>query len=379
VREPYMAYGAWTGLATAGAVSVLTIALLLTLARASPAGTVPSSGTAFPGASLVYLFDSDSESFVFTFTVPAEGASPRDAIVVPGAGYEDVWFTESGADRIGKLTYTDTSRYVFQDYALPAGSSPSSLTSGGGFIWFTESGKDRIGRLDPETGHLDEFECPAGAYPADLDCASDGSIWFTERMRDRIARLVITSTDDYGVQEYFTASLSGGRPYGIVVAGPSVYFAQTENDQVTRFSPPDTWLPLRDFPEVSDAPNGPYELVLEGAGVVWTTERVGNRITRIEAGTFPLVTPHTLTPTHSVPTGLARDGRTGHLWFTQWAAGQIGRLDPGSGVEYHPLPLPDLAPTGIAVNDSGDVWVLASGPFYVHLPLVMRSGEQSSQ
>lgn len=368
------------GLATGGAVSLLTLALLLVLAHASPAaGMVPTLGTPSAGASFVYLFDSASESFVFTFTVPTGRASPRDVIVLPGAGHKDVWFTESGADRIGRLTYTDTGRYVFQDYALAAGSSPSGLISGGGFIWFTESGTDRIGRLNPDTGHLDEFECPARAHPADLDCASDGSIWFTERMRDRIAQLVITSTHDYAVEEHFTTSLSGGRPHGIVVASPSIYFAQTENDRVTRFSPPDRWLQLYDLPGASDAPSGPYELALESAGVVWTTERVGNRITRIEAGTFPLVTPHTLTPTHSVPTGLARDQRNGHLWFTQWAAGQIGCLEPGSGVEYYPLPLRGLAPTGITVNDGGDVWVLAYRPSRVHLPLVMRSGEQSSQ
>lgn len=370
-----MEHSVRTGLAIGGLVCLLTLALLLVLAQASPAaGTARSSGRASAGDSFVTLFDSTAETFVFTFTVPTEGAGPRDVLVVRRPGYQEVWFTESGADRIGRLTYTDTTRYVFRDYKLEAESSPSGLTSGGGFIWFTESGTDRIGRLDPETGTLDEFECPAGAYPADLDHASDGSVWFTERMRDRIARLVVTATDDYAVEEHFTASLSDGRPQGIVVAGRSVYFAQTENDRVTRFSPPDTWLQLYDLPGASDAPNGPYELALESADVVWTTERGGNRITRIEVGTYPLVTPHTLTPTHSVPMGLARDARNGHLWFTQWAAGQIGRFVPGSGIEYYPLPLRDLAPTAVAVDGGGHVWVVASRPSRVHLPLMVRSG-----
>jgi virginiamycin B lyase len=324
------------------------------------------------GESFVYRFDPDTSSFVFTFTIPTDNASPWDVVVVSGAGHEEVWFTEAGADRIGRLTYTDTNDYAFREYTLTVSSRPLNLVSGGGFIWFTEAGGDRIGRLDPTTGQIDEFEVTAGSYPADLDYAPDGSIWFTEMMADQIARLVITSTDDYAVTEYSTSSLSGGRPYGIVVDGKGVYFAQMVNDRVTRFTPPDSWVHIHSL--VSDVPNEPYALVLDGSGRLWGTERAGNRVSEFVVGTFPIVVPYSLTPTNSLPTSLVADANN-HLWFTQWQAGQIGHLIPGGNPQknYYPMPLAGLTPTGIATDSAGSIWVLASRPYRIHLPVVIRS------
>ena len=365
----------WKSLATMVMVGLVALALVLLLEYESPAAeTTASVGPMGTGESFVYLFDSVSETFVFTFTVPDASANLKDVIVVPRAGYEDVWFTEPGAGRIGRLTYTTTNDYNFEDgYPLPAGSRPLNLVAGGGFIWFTDPGRDSIGRLDPATGQVDEFEVPDGAYPAGLDYASDGSIWFTEMMRDRIARLVITSTVDYQVEEYFTASMAGGRPYGIVVSGEDiVYFAQTQNDRVSRFTPPNNWLHVFDYSGSSDVPNGPYELALESLDQVWATEREGNRVTKFKPGTFPLPIPNSLTPANSLPTGIAID--SGTVWFTQWAAEQIGWLKSGTSAEYYPLPVPNLAPTSIAVGDEDEVWVVASRPYRVYLPLVIQQG-----
>lgn len=367
----------WRSVGTAAAVVLLSFVVMFVLEHQAPAAEMGRApGAAAAGDSFVYLFDSGGEAFVFTLTVPTAEANPRDVIVVDGAGYEDVWFTEPGAGRIGRLTYTETNDYAFRDdFPLLAGSRPLNLVSGGGFIWFTDPGRDSIGRLNPATEQVDEFEAPAGAHPADLDYASDRSVWFTEMMRDRIARLVVKDADDYTVDEYFTSSLSGGRPYGLVVAGRDVvYFAQTENDRVTRFTPPDSWLQLYDSTGASDVPNGPYELALESLNEVWTTERVGNRITKFHPGTFPLPIPHDLSPASSVPTGIAVDVSRDYVWFTQWAAGQIGRFRSGSGAEYYPLPIRNLSPTGIALTGEGNAWVLASAPYRVHLPLVTRSG-----
>lgn len=366
----------WKCMFTTVAVVSLSLVLVFMLEGESPVGAKTMSPLASNsgGESYVYLFDSTDEAFVFTFTIPTDNANPKDVIVTPDAGHQEIWFTESGADRIGRLTYTDTTHYAFREYTLTVESRPLNLAYGGGFVWFTEAGRDRIGRLNPATGQVDEFKAPAGCYPADLDYASDGSIWFTEMKKDRIAQLVITSTDDYAVTEYFTPSLSGGRPYGILVDGASVYFAQTENDRVTRFSPPNNWLKLYDFTGTTDVPNGPYMLALESSNSIWTTERVGNRITKFKPGTSPMPIPHSLTPTNSLPTGIAVDTDSHYVWFTQWAAGRIGRFRSDSGFDYYPLPISDLAPTGITVDSDGSVWVLASRPYRVYLPLVARSG-----
>lgn len=365
----------WRCVLIAVGVTVLSVAFVLILGRQAPAG----AGTAAPvvthaeGASFIYRFDPGTSSFAFTFTVPTENANPWGVIVVSDRGHQDVWFTESGADRIGRLTYTETNDYAFREYTVTVGSRPLNLVSGGGFIWFTGAGADYIGRLDPVTGQIDEFEVTAGSYPADLDYAPDGSIWFTEMMADRVARLVITSTDEYAITEYFTSSLDGGQPYGIIAAKGSVHFAQVANDRITRFTPPGGWVHIHSL--VSEIPDEPYALVLDGSGRVWGTERAGNRISQfIVYGTLPIVVPYSLTPTNSLPTGLAVDTNN-YLWFTQSQAGQIGRLIPSAPVQkdYYALPVPGLAPMGIAADNAGGVWVLASRPYRVHLPVIMQS------
>jgi len=358
-------------------VSLVTVVLLLEArlvveaeAEVAPANAPPD------GMSFVYRFDPISETFVFTYPLPTYNANPWDVVVVPGVGCQEVWFTEAGADRIGRLTYTDTNDYVFREYTLSAGSRPLSLVSGGGFIWFTESGRDQIGRLDPNTGEVDEFNTTAGSYPAGLDYASDGSIWFTQRMADRIAHLVVTDTQDYAITEYFTSSLSGSRPYGIVVDGANVFFAQTNNDRVTRFEmSSNRWIHLHD-PVVPGIPDEPYAVALDGFGKVWATERVGNRVSLYRFfETSPLIVPYNVTPTNSLPTDLAV--LDDEIWFTQWGAGRIGRLVPGEGFQYFSMPLLGLAPTGIATEVNGGIWVLASAPHKAYLPMVSRCNNAS--
>ena len=95
---------------------------------------------------------------------------------------------------------------------------------------------------------------------------------------DQIAHLVVTSPSDYTITEYSDVTLSGGRPYGITIkygTGGRIYFAQTANDRLTIFTPPDDWIHLKD--PVFKIPEEPYVLTLDNANRVWTTERAGNR------------------------------------------------------------------------------------------------------
>jgi streptogramin lyase len=361
-------------LSTAGAIVLSVVVLSLhRIGTPAEARVVTSSSTnSSDGESFVYQFDSVSETYVFTFTIPIDDANPTDIIVVPDIDHQDVWFTESGADRIGRLTYTDTLDYVYRPYTLTTGTQPLNLVSGEGFVWFTEASRDRIGRLDPETGQIDEFAATAGSYPADLAYdATDHSIWFTEKQTSRIAQLVITTTSDYEITEYTNPLLDGGQPYGIAIMGESIYLAQPANNRLTRFTPPNSWAHFSNL-------NEPYNLTEDNHGKMWGTERAGNQISQFELGTFPIVVPYVVTPTNSLPTGITADDND-YLWFTQWRAGQIGRLLPGSTpqIDYYPLPLPGLTPTGITTDNSDGIWLLASRPYRVYLPLTLRCWHDS--
>ena len=374
------ARGGWCALPAVGAV-ILAVVIVFLLRTQS----VPGVQAAMPlvtgsgGESFIYRFDPGTSSFVFTFTVPTRNANPLDVVVVSDTGSLNVWFTESGADRIGRLVYTDTDNYSFHEYTVTAGSRPLNLVSGGGSIWFTAADGDYIGRLNPTTGQIDEFEVTAGSYPADLDYAPDGSIWFTEMVADRLGHLIVGPSAGFTVTEY-TSPITGagrGRPYGIVVVGSNVLFAHPRevSDCVTRFTPPASWLDIAGL--IPGIPDDPYKLATSSRGQVWGTERAGNGVSLFGSGTMPIVNRYGLTPTNSMPTGLAVDAND-DLWFTQWRAGQIGRLKPGGNPqkEYFPIPLAGLNPTGIATDSAGGIWVLASRPHRVHLPIVTHSWKE---
>jgi streptogramin lyase len=207
---------------------------------------------------------------------------------------------------------------------------------------------------------------------------------------DRIAHLVVTSTADYSVTEYYTDTLDGGRPYGIVVVERDIWFAQMANDLVSCFTPPRSWVHVSGI--VTGLPDEPHSLVVDGLGYVWGTELSGNRVSLFDFGTFPIVVPYSLSPSDSLPTGIAVDA-SDSLWFTQRGAGQIGRLIRSVPPQksYYPLPLRGLAPTGIAVDSGGAAWTVSSsdsgGDSFIHrfdperlfrlfLPIAMKESAQ---
>lgn len=339
------------------------------------ADTAINAQAGVPGHSYVYLFDEAASAFVFTFTHPELDATLWDVEVVEGSDPTEVWFTEHGADRLGKLVYTSTQDYVYQPYVVPVGSTPLNLVLDDGYAWFTAPGHNAIGRLDRATGATAEFIIPTSAsYPADLDVAADGDVWFTERDAGQIAQLVVTSTLDYHIEEYQGPSYVGGKPYGIVNhITDTVYFAEMEkNDVVYADLGQDRWIVSSDPVYELD---GPFNIVQATQGKIWATEYTGNGIGMANIGvTSAIIRHYPLSPANSRPHSLVLDNR-GEVWFTQEGAGQLGHLIPGltsDDILYYPLPVPNLNPRGIAMGESGEFWLVASRPYVVALPLVMR-------
>jgi len=147
------------------------------------------------------------------------------------------WFTEFGANRIGRTTRTGT----ITEFILPAGRGPLNITLGpreqalvhvqqrrhdrphrpagrqrcghsefahrvrrpwrrqrrrtisrlvpDSALWFTETGSAEIGRITT-AGVVTEFPLPgAGSAPAGITAGSDGALWFTEAGSGKIGRM----------------------------------------------------------------------------------------------------------------------------------------------------------------------------------------------
>jgi streptogramin lyase len=345
---------------------------LLTMQRASLGSNTPGAAqdaSATGGEAYVLRFDPALQSYE-VFTVPTQGAQPWDVALRSLGSHVEVWITESGADQIGRLTYTDTHDTSWREYPLVAGSGPLNLSvAGDGQVWFTAPRRNCVGRLDPQGGQVVEFAMPTpGSRPVDLALASNSSMWISEMDADQIAHLVVSLGDDYAVTEYANVLLAGGRPYGIALEGSDVFVAQTANDWIQRFTPPSFWVSLRSH--ILDIPDEPYELA-RSLGRIWATERAGNRVSSYDIGTFLIVNSYDLEPEGSLPIDIAV-GQGTDLWVTQWAAGQIARLTVGIGVptvkSYYSLPTPELGPTGIAVDSAGMVWIVASRRLTIYLP-----------
>ncbi len=335
------------------------------------AATSPSLWTAgTPGEAFLYRVDHTTGAFIFTYTLPTLNPGSGDIAVLPRTGQQEIWFTEPAVDRLGLLVYTNTTEYTFHEYTVTLGSRPLNLVADASYIWYTAPGRNAIGRLNPLNGQTDEFVVPTPqSYPASLALAPDGSLWFTEMQADKIARLVVTTTTDFAFQEYYTATLRGGRPYGLAMVAPSVWVAETAHNRVIQFTPPNSWVFITGLGYDIDEP---YELTAKGQDNIWGSERHGNRITQFGMGTLPVANPYPLTPAQSMPTALALDTQN-HIWFTQSRAGQIGKLIPLSTTTYYPLPLSGLTPTSIATDGSTGIWVFAYRAHSIYLPLVLRN------
>lgn len=359
-----------------GGVAVIIMCLLL---QHDPQVVADASTArqAFSVPGQAYVFRFDPVGHFETFTVPTVGANPHNVEVVPNAANLDVWFTEPGADQIGRLTYTDTAHYVFREYPVPDRSMPLNLVANaaGDHIWFTARQGNWIGRLAVASGELLTFPVPtAGSQPAGIDIAPDGSVWFSEMAADKIGQLTVTTTD-HEFKEYPINDTDVGA-YGVTVQTDKwVWFSETRNGIVKRLKVADgTFLTTR----LLEATGYPYAILMDtGRDYLWLTERDGNRISQVELTTLTIVNSFPITPTpNSHPTGLTLHGGN-QIWFSGQGSGQIGRMVYTSSIKYNfevfDLPVSGLWAMDIAADTDGYLWTVAFSPQRVFLPLTVRS------
>jgi virginiamycin B lyase len=104
------------------------------------------------------------------------------AIVVGPDG--NLWFTEAGDSRIGRIT----TKGQLTEFLLPASGRALGLTVGpDGNLWFTDVGGNAVGRISPG-GVIRSFGLPRrNSQPIGIAAGSDGRLWFTEI--DRVASI----------------------------------------------------------------------------------------------------------------------------------------------------------------------------------------------
>ena len=103
-----------------------------------------------------------------------------------------MWFTEqAGVNQIGRISVVGIPITHFG----PTGSKPSGIAFGSdGALWFTETRADRIGRMTT-SGTISSFAIPTpGSEPGEIVAGPDGAMWFTEFVGNKIGRIEVGST-----------------------------------------------------------------------------------------------------------------------------------------------------------------------------------------
>jgi virginiamycin B lyase len=125
----------------------------------------------------------DPAGTIVEFDVPTPASFP--SVTTPGPPDADnvrnVWFTEYVGNKIGEIAADGT----IAEVDIPtAASHPVGITTGpDNNIWFTENGTDKIGKLIPTTGAITEFSSgiTASAGLTLITTGPDGNMWFCEQ------------------------------------------------------------------------------------------------------------------------------------------------------------------------------------------------------
>ncbi len=299
-----------------------------------PLALLSAGPTVVPGTAAVTEFNAGITA----------ASAPIDITTGPDG---NLWFTESGASQIGRITPTG----VITEFAtgISPGAGPSGIVTGpDGNLWFTENLIDRIGRITP-TGTVTEFSVgiTPGSGLREITVGQDGNLWFTENSGNRIGRITTAGT----VTEFSVTGGSG--PIGIAPGSDgNLWFTENSGNRIGRITTAGT---VTEFSAGITAGSGPWGIVSGADGNLWFTENSGNRIGRITtAGT---VTEFSAGITAgSGPTGITT-GPDGNLWFTENSGNQIGRITTlGVITEYGAGITPSSGPLGITTGPDGNLW-----------------------
>jgi virginiamycin B lyase len=164
---------------------------------------------------------------------------------------------------------------------------------------------------------------------------------------------------------------------GVLVApDDTIWFAEQFANYIGHYFPttghyqlyPLPWLSLPDPNHTGHArslPSAPNELTLDAHGDVWFTEFNADSLGRLDPQTghirqYPLSARTSVQTLY--PYGVSIDPQ-GMVWFTEAGANRLGRLDPSTGaLHLFAVPEPHALLMEIAVDGQGAIWVTSFTP-----------------
>jgi streptogramin lyase len=317
-------------------LALMSLGLSPSLAAAAPTvtefptGSGPSGMTTGPDGNLWFV---ESTANKIGRLTPAGTLTEFSAGLPANAGLfgitrgpdGNLWFTESNVGRVGYITpagvITQFSSGIKKD-----GSPHGIATGADGRLWFAESVGNRIGRITT-TGSVTEFGAGigAGSSPWGITAGPDGNLWFSERGKSRVGRITLS-----GVVTEF--GLPSGLPTGIT-SGPdgNIWIAESASPgHIARMTTGGT---VTEFSAGLTVNGGPTDIVTGSDGNLYFTESSGS-------GALGQITPSgTITEyasgLSSAPSSISQGG-DGNVWFSESTGARVGRLTVAPGAVTSP-------------------------------------------
>ena len=195
----------------------------------------------------------------------------------------------------------------------------------------------------------------------------EGRLWMGEMGRNTLAAF------DPHTQAFQEITPPGGR-FGImgiqVAADDTIWFAEQYANYIGHYLPATGQfhlypLPTLTVPDPSNAskmltlPSAPNDLALDRHGDVWFAEFNADRLGRLDprtGGMQQYLLAGNKTVQQLAPYGITVDSQ-GIVWFTEIGVERIGRLDPVTGhIRYFPLPGAHVQLMEIASDAHGMIW-----------------------
>ena len=258
---------------------------------------------------------------------------------------------EVKANATTAIVGVQSTKPVLQEFAVPSGSHPHDVAPApDGTVWYTAQQSGELGRLDPTTGKTHHIALGQGSAPHGVIVGPDGAPWITDGGLNAIVRVDPTTEqvkifplpEDTGYVNLNTATFDHN---GVIwFTGQSGVYGRLD--------------PKVGQVDIFKAPRGlgPYGISTTPNGVIYYASLAGSYIGRLDlkTGSATVLEP----PTPDQGARRVWPDSQGHVWISEWNAGQLAVYNPDTK-EWKEWRLPGDKPLPYAVyvDEHDMVWL----------------------
>jgi virginiamycin B lyase len=300
----------------------------------------------------VFAIPSDQNSVMLkSWSLPAQNNENASLSISTSYGGSEVYFVESGANKIGRLVPSTNS---ITEWGIPTSSSlpiAISVDSSKGNVYFVESGANKIGRLVPSTNSITEWGIPTNSSLSlkntlpNTVCPSSPNLGKSNTVCPHTTNPSTTNATN-------PSTTNATNPIAIEVdpSTGNVFYVDNNAKVIGRLIASNNtiteWKIAGDKNELKDLTIG-YT-----ANEIYFVESGSNKIGQLITSTNT-ITEWGIPTSSSLPTAIDFDPSTGNVYFVESGANKIGRFVPSNG-EFTEWALQGK-PGVIDVDSSGNI------------------------